>query len=93
MACDGRHLNFIVDTDGTLFTEGPATIIADSTRNWAPIPGEDTSDINAIYGLGYYRVPRELKTTLDGELIPEETLIAERGMYNLVSYNHHALTN
>ena len=88
MACDSRNKNHIIDLDGTLFGGGSGgSLIPDSAHDWAPHPDKETSNINPIYGLGYYRVPRELKTTLEGEMIQETDLITQRGRFCVV----HAL--
>ena len=79
MACDSRNKNHVIDLDGTLLGGTGGAIIPDSAADWYPIPGEPIGDANPEFGLGYYKVPNQLKTDLDGRLIPEIDLIKSRG--------------
>merc|ERR1711892_838471 len=58
MHCDGLKKALLIDTDGTVIGDGlPGTIIADAAYEWEGNPSA---------GLGYYRVPKTMVTTVSG---------------------------
>merc|ERR1719282_1405874 len=73
MDCDGFKKLIIYDNDGS-FTEDDksGTIIPDSAFEW---------DGNPMRGLGYYRVPKPMYTTVDGAKIAWEDKMPNLGMY------------
>ena len=79
--CDGMKKALIMDTDGSIagdLTSG--TIIPDSAFEW---------DGNPARGLGYYRVPKPMVTTLEGNRIEYEDKMPNKGIYrdNSCVYN------
>ena len=60
--CDAKRKALIMDTDGSLTLNGVAsTVIPDNSFQW---------DGDRSWGLGYYRVPKAMVTTIDGDRIP-----------------------
>jgi len=71
--CDGLKKAIIYDNDGSVAGDGNAgTIIPDSAFEW---------DGNPARGLGYYRVPKPMITTLNGEKIAYEDKMPNTGIY------------
>ena len=71
--CDGLKKAMIYDTDGSVAGDGNAgTIIPDSAFEW---------DGNPARGLGYYRVPKPMITTVDGQKIAYEDKMPNTGIY------------
>jgi len=71
--CDGLKKAIIYDTDGSVAGDGNAgTIIPDSAFEW---------DGNPARGLGYYRVPKPMITTVNGEKIAYEDKMPNTGIY------------
>ena len=73
MDCDGFKKLIIYDNDGSFSGDGnPGTIIPDSAFEW---------DGNPMRGLGYYRVPKPMYTTVDGARIAWEDKMPNLGIY------------
>jgi len=73
MDCDGFKKLIIYDNDGSFAGDGQAvTIIPDSAFEW---------EGNPMRGLGYYRVPKPMITTLDGQKVPYEDIMPNTGLY------------
>jgi len=71
--CDGLKKAMIMDTDGSVVGDSsPGTIIPDSAFEW---------DGNPARGLGYYRVPKPMITTLSGDKIAYEDKMPNTGIY------------
>eukprot|EP00090_Calanus_glacialis_P017096 TRINITY_DN2671_c0_g1_i4.p1 TRINITY_DN2671_c0_g1~~TRINITY_DN2671_c0_g1_i4.p1 ORF type:complete len:4502 (+),score=1148.36 TRINITY_DN2671_c0_g1_i4:1085-13507(+) len=71
--CDGLKKAIIYDNDGSVAGDGNAgTIIPDSAFEW---------DGNPARGLGYYRVPKPMITTVNGEKIAYEDKMPNTGIY------------
>jgi len=71
--CDGMKKAIIYDNDGSVAGDGNSgTIIPDSAFEW---------DGNPARGLGYYRVPKPMITTLDGQKIAYEDKMPNTGIY------------
>ena len=62
MHCDGLKKALLVDMDGTFLDDGngPGTVISDSAYEWEGNPSA---------GLGYYRIPKTMVTTANGDKI------------------------
>ena len=61
MHCDGLKKALLIDTDGSVIGDDlPGTIIADSAFEW---------EGNPTAGLGYFRVPKTMITTVEGDKI------------------------
>ena len=72
MHCDGLKKALLVDTDGKIIGDGIAgTIIADSAYEW---------DGNPTAGLGYYRVPKPMVTTVEGDKIEYSDKMPNKGI-------------
>ena len=71
--CDGMKKAIIFDNDGSVAGDGVAgTIIPDSAFEW---------EGNPVRGLGYYRVPKPMVTTLDGQKIEYQDKMPNTGIY------------
>ncbi|XP_061164553.1 fibrocystin-L-like [Saccostrea echinata] len=70
MACDAKIKTLLVDKDSS-FLEQAGAVIPQSEFQWNGDPA---------YGLGDYRVPKEMQTTLDGERISIDTLAPHKGI-------------
>ncbi|XP_062600839.1 fibrocystin-L-like [Saccostrea cucullata] len=70
MACDAKIKALLVDKDGS-FLDQAGAVIPQSEYQWNGDPA---------YGLGDYRVPKEMLTTLDGERIDINTLAPNKGI-------------
>ena len=70
--CDGMKKAMIVDKDGTLIGNGGGTVIADSAFEW---------DGNPAKGLGYYRVPKPMVTEVNGDKIPYQDKMPNKGIF------------
>jgi len=79
MDCDGMRKAMIMDTDGSLSGK-QGTIIPDTSYEW---------DQNPARGLGYFRVPKSLITTLAGDKIPYEDIMPNIGIYRDSSCNYN----
>jgi len=71
MDCDGFK-KLIVYDDGSFSDGNPGTIIPDSAFEW---------DGNPMRGLGYYRVPKPMITTVDGQKIEYADKMPNTGIY------------
>ena len=73
MDCDGFKKLLIYDNDGSFNEDGvAATIIPDSAFEW---------DKNPVRGLGYYRVPKPMYTTVDGAKLEFADIMPNKGIY------------
>ena len=73
MDCDGFKKLIIYDNDGSFNEDGKAgTIIPDSAFEW---------EGNPMRGLGYYRVPKPMITTPDGQKIEYADKMPNVGLY------------
>ena len=73
MDCDGLKRAMIMDTDGSVAGDGlPGTIIPESAFEW---------DGNPARGLGYYRVPKPMITTIEGNKIEYADKMPNHGIY------------
>ena len=72
MHCDGLKKALLIDTDGQIIGDGiPGTIIADAAYEWEGNPSA---------GLGYYRVPKTMVTTVSGDKIEYEDKLPNTGI-------------
>ncbi|XP_069115226.1 fibrocystin-L-like [Argopecten irradians] len=71
MDCDGLKKNCFVDEDGTFLDGNPGAIISQSEWQWNGDPRR---------GLGDYRIPKEMLTTLDGTRIPVNDIAPHKGI-------------
>jgi len=72
MHCDGLKKALLIDTDGAIIGDDlPGTIIPDSAYQW---------EGNPTAGLGYYRVPKTMITTVDGDKIEYEDKMPNTGI-------------
>ena len=70
--CDAKRKALILDVDGSVTMNGIAsTIIPDNSFQW---------EGDKSYGLGYYRVPKAMVTTIDGDRIPYATAMPNLGI-------------
>jgi len=71
--CDGLKKAIIYDNDGSVSGDGNSgTIIPDSAFEW---------DGNPARGLGYYRIPKPMITTIEGQKIAYEDKMPNTGIY------------
>jgi len=71
--CDGFKKAIIFDQDGSVAEDGSkGTIIPDSAYEWDGIP---------VRGLGYYRIPKPMITTLNGDRIEYVDKMPNTGLY------------
>ena len=70
--CDAKRKALIIDTDGSVTMTGvPSTVIPDNSFQW---------EGDRSWGLGYYRVPKAMVTTVDGDRIPYNTAMPNLGI-------------
>jgi hypothetical protein len=74
MDCDALKKAMFKDLDGT-FLGHVGTVIPQSEYEWGGDPRR---------GLGDYRIPKEMVTTLDGVRIPYNTIAPNKGNYTLL---------
>jgi len=73
MDCDGLKQAMIIDNDGSVAEDGAAgTIIPDAAFEW---------DGNPKRGLGDYRIPKPMITTVEGSKIPYADKMPNKGIY------------
>jgi hypothetical protein len=73
MDCDGFKQCMIYDNDGSVAEDGASgTIIPNAAFEW---------DGNPKRGLGDYRIPKPMITTVDGNKIPYEDKMPNKGVY------------
>ena len=70
--CDGMKKALLIDKDGTLLGNNGGTVIPDSAFEW---------DGNPRNGLGYFRVPKAMITDVNGNRIPYNEKMPNKGIY------------
>ncbi|XP_069115224.1 fibrocystin-L-like [Argopecten irradians] len=71
MDCDGLKKDLFLDVDGTFLGGNLGAVISESEWQWGGDPRR---------GLGDYRIPKEMLTTLDGTRIPVNDIAPNKGI-------------
>ena len=71
MECDGMKNVLFEDTDGS-FLEFVGSVTAEAERNW---------NRENAYGVGDYRIPKDMQMTLDGYRLDIDEILDFRGMH------------